>query len=349
MALISLVVPCHNEALAVPLFYDEARKVALAMKERHEELSFEIVFVDDGSTDDTVAVIERLPLSDIAIRWVSFSRNFGKEAALYAGLRCATGDYVATLDADLQDPPSLLPQMYELILAGDCDNVATYRETRTGEPVIRSAFARLFYKIINRISDVDIVDGARDFRLMKRSMVDAILSMPERNRFSKGIYGWVGFKTEWIPFQNVERVAGDTKWNFFSLFSYSIEGIVAFSTKPLHIASVTGVALFGLSLVSMAVIVVRTLLFGDPVAGWPSLACLMLFIGGLQLLCLGIFGQYLSRSYLETKQRPLYLVQAEGHRPAVIGGTTAVSLHGESRAARTNESLGACPTSDGCP
>ncbi len=245
-----------------------------------------------------------------SITWLSFSRNFGKEAALLAGLTNATGDLVATMDADMQDPPSLLPEMYRILCEEDYDNVATRRTTREGEPPIRSFFARMFYKIINRISNAEIVDGARDFRLMKRPMVDAILSMPEYNRFSKGIYGWVGFKTKWLPYVNVQRVAGETKWNFFSLLLYSIDGIVAFSTVPLSIASVAGTLLCIASLFALVFIIVRALLFGDPVSGWPSLASIMVFLGGIQLLCLGIMGQYLAKTYLETKRRPPYIVRS---------------------------------------
>lgn len=251
----------------------------------------------------------KLHADDFDVRWLSFSRNFGKEAALYAGLQHATGDLVATMDADMQDPPSLLPRMYEILQTEDYDNVATRRTTREGEPPIRSLFARMFYKIINRISKADIVDGARDFRLMKRPMVDAILAMPEYNRFSKGIYGWVGFKTKWLPYVNVERAAGETKWNFFSLLLYSIDGIVAFSTVPLSIASVAGTILCIVAFFALVFIVVRALLYGDPVSGWPSLASIMIFIGGIQLLCLGIMGQYLAKTYLETKKRPLYIVR----------------------------------------
>ena len=277
-----------------------------------DDLTFEVVLIDDGSTDGTLATMkreaQRLP-AHFTVRWASFSRNFGKEAALYAGLSHATGELVATMDADMQDPPSLLPEMYRIITTEDVDNVATRRTTREGEPPIRSLFARMFYKLINKISKADIVDGARDFRLMKRPMVDAILSMREYNRFSKGIYGWVGFKTRWLPYVNVNRVAGETKWSFFSLFLYSIDGIVAFSTVPLSIASVVGTLLCIVAFFALIFIIVRALLFGDPVDGWPSLASIIIFIGGIQLLCLGIMGQYLAKTYLETKHRPLYIVR----------------------------------------
>lgn len=275
-------------------------------------LTFEVILIDDGSSDRTLAVIKeqsKLYAQDFPIRWISFSRNFGKEAALYAGLSHAQGKLVATMDADMQDPPSLLPKMYSIMQETDCDNVAARRTTRKGEPPIRSWFARMFYRIINKISKADIVDGARDFRLMKRPMVDAILSMQEYNRFSKGIFGWVGFDTVWLPFENINRVAGETKWNFFSLLLYSIDGIVAFSTVPLSIASVMGTIFCVIAFIALIFIVVRALLFGDPVSGWPSLASIIIFIGGVQLLCLGIIGQYLAKTYLETKNRPLYIIK----------------------------------------
>lgn len=308
---ISIVVPCYNEEESLPLFLRELERVAEQMRQT-DDLTFEVVLIDDGSTDDTLATMkreaQRLP-AHFTVRWASFSRNFGKEAALYAGLSHATGELVATMDADMQDPPSLLPEMYRIITTEDVDNVATRRTTREGEPPIRSLFARMFYKLINKISKADIVDGARDFRLMKRPMVDAILSMREYNRFSKGIYGWVGFKTRWLPYVNVNRVAGETKWSFFSLLLYSIDGIVAFSTVPLSIASVVGTLLCIVAFFALIFIIVRALLFGDPVDGWPSLASIIIFIGGIQLLCLGIMGQYLAKTYLETKHRPLYIVR----------------------------------------
>lgn len=308
---ISIVVPCYNEEESLPLFLRELERVVEQMRQA-DDLTFEVVLIDDGSTDGTLATMKReaqcLP-THFTVRWASFSRNFGKEAALYAGLSHATGELVATMDADMQDPPSLLPEMYRIITTEDVDNVATRRTTREGEPPIRSWFARMFYRIINKISKADIVDGARDFRLMKRPMVDAILSMREYNRFSKGIYGWVGFKTRWLPYVNVNRVAGETKWSFFSLLLYSIDGIVAFSTVPLSIASVVGTLLCIVAFFALIFIIVRALLFGDPVDGWPSLASIIIFIGGIQLLCLGIMGQYLAKTYLETKHRPLYIVR----------------------------------------
>lgn len=313
MPLISVVVPCYNEEESLPLFAKELSRVVDNWEgSENPKPTFELVLVDDGSKDGTLnemrilAKREDLPFT---VKYISFSRNFGKESGLYAGLSAAKGDYVCTMDADMQDPPSLLPQMYDLILTGDYDNVATRRVTREGEPPLRSFFARMFYKLINRFSDADIVDGARDFRLMKRSMVDAVLSLKEYNRFSKGIYGWVGFKTKWLPYENIERIAGETHWSFASLFLYAITGITAFSTAPLAIASVMGILFCLISFVVILVIVIRTIAFGDPVSGWPSLACLIMFMGGIQLLCLGVIGQYLSQTYMETKNRPIYIVR----------------------------------------
>ena len=305
MPIISIVVPCYNEEEALPLFYQEATRVAGEMS----GIDFEFVFIDDGSRDNTLSVLRRLAAADRRVRFVSFSRNFGKEAGMLAGLEAATGDYVALMDADLQDPPALLPELYRGVTEEGYACAATRRTTRAGEPPIRSFFARLFYRLIHKISDADIVDGARDYRLMRRAVVDAILSMREYNRFSKGIFGWVGFRTKWIPFVNVERVAGETKWSFWKLFRYSLEGIVAFSTVPLALASVLGVLLCLIAFVFILVVLVKTLAFGDPVGGWPSMICVILFLGGVQLLCIGILGQYLSKTYLETKRRPIYLVR----------------------------------------
>ena len=305
MPIISIVVPCYNEEEALPLFYQEATRVAGEMS----GIDFEFVFIDDGSRDNTLSVLRRLAAADRRVRFVSFSRNFGKEAGMLAGLEAATGDYVALMDADLQDPPALLPELYRAVTEEGYDCAATRRTTRAGEPPLRSFFARLFYRLIHKISDADIVDGARDYRLMRRAVVDAILSMREYNRFSKGIFGWVGFRTKWIPFVNVERVAGETKWSFWKLFRYSLEGIVAFSTVPLALASVLGVLLCLIAFVFILVVLVKTLAFGDPVGGWPSMICVILFLGGVQLLCIGILGQYLSKTYLETKRRPIYLVR----------------------------------------
>lgn len=306
-----IVIPCYNEQEALPYFLQEIRKVADNMSATRD-VSFEFLFVDDGSKDKTLDILRQAAQQDDRVHYISFSRNFGKEAAMYAGLKNATGDYVAIMDADMQDPPSLLPEMYAALLSGEYDSVATRRVDRKGEPPIRSFFARCFYKIINRISDADIVDGARDFRLMKRQMVDAIVSMGEYNRFSKGIFGWVGFRTKWLPYENVERVAGETKWSFWKLFKYSLQGIIAFSTAPLAIASVLGIVLCLAAFLMIAVIVVKTLAYGDPVGGWPSLACIILFLGGIQLLSIGILGQYLAKTYLETKHRPIYIVAETG-------------------------------------
>lgn len=314
MDLISVVVPCYNEQETLPIFVPAISEVARSLNREHGA-RMELVLVDDGSSDGTLgemraAARQATPFLDV--RWVSFSRNFGKESAMFAGLEKARGDYVAVMDADMQDPPELLEKMYAMLLEQDVDCVATRRVTREGEPPIRSFFARLFYRIINKISNADIVDGARDYRLMTRQMADAVLSMREYNRFSKGIFGWIGFRTTWLPYVNAQRVAGETKWSFFSLLLYSIDGIVAFSTVPLSIASVVGVIFCLLALVGLVFIVVRTLLVGDPVDGWPSLVCIITLLGGIQLLCLGIIGQYLSKTYLETKRRPIYIVRDEG-------------------------------------
>lgn len=300
---VSVIVPCYNEQESIFLFYKEIIRVASEMEE-----TFEILFVNDGSSDDTEQCIRKLVEQDLRVKYISFSRNFGKEAAIYAGFSKATGDYIVMMDADLQDPPSLLPEMLSYIRQG-YDSVAIRRVTRKGEPPIRSFFARMFYKIINRISNVDIVDGARDYRLMTAQMKEAILAMPEYNRFSKGIFGWVGFETKWLEYENVERVAGETKWNFWKLFLYSLEGIVAFSTAPLVLASVFGMLFCLLSFAMIVFIIVRKLMFGDPVAGWPSLVCILFFLGGIQLFCQGINGQYLSKTYLETKKRPKYIIK----------------------------------------
>jgi len=305
--LLTVIVPCYNEEAALPEFLPQLREVADGMSATNG-LSFEFIFVDDGSRDGTLVFLRRAAEEDRRVCYISFSRNFGKEAAIYAGLRRAKGDFVAVMDADMQDPPSLLPEMYELLKSGEYDSVATRRVNRKGEPPIRSFFARCFYKLINKISDADIVDGARDFRLMKRRMVEAIVSLGEYNRFSKGIFGWVGFRTKWLPYENVERVAGETKWSFWKLFKYSIQGIVAFSTAPLALSSVVGILFCILSFIMVLWILIKTLAFGDPVGGWPSLACMTMFMGGIQLFCIGILGQYLAKTYLETKKRPIYIV-----------------------------------------
>ena len=292
--LISIIVPCYNEQEALHYFYKEITKVSDQMR----DFDFEYLFIDDGSKDDTLTIIKQLADQDDRVKYVSFSRNFGKEAGIFAGLEHAKGDYVAMMDADLQDPPSLLPQMVQIVQQEGYDSVATRRVDRKGEPPIRSFFARLFYKIINRISDADIVDGARDYRLMNRKMVNAILDMREYNRFSKGIFGWIGFRTKWLAYENVERVAGETKWSFWKLFKYSLEGITAFSVAPLQIASIFGLLFSFVAFVMVMVVFVKTLVFGDPVSGWPSLACIVMMIGGIQLLCIGILGNYLSKAYL---------------------------------------------------
>ena len=305
MRKISLIVPCYNEEEALPIFYEEVARVSASMP----EYEFEFLFVDDGSKDRTLELLQEISARDERVFYYSFSRNFGKEAAMYAGFCNARGGYVAVMDADMQDPPSLLPEMVEALKSGEYDSVATRRVSRTGEPPIRSFFARLFYKIINKISDADIVDGARDFRLMRRDMVDAIVEMGEYNRFSKGIFGWIGFKTKWLPYENAERVAGETKWNFWKLLKYSIDGIVNFSQTPLMIASWSGILFTFLAFCMIIVICARKLIFGDPVDGWPSLVCIIMFIGGIQLFCMGIMGQYVSKTYMEVKKRPHYIIK----------------------------------------
>ena len=283
MKKISLVVPCYNEQEVINLFYEEIQKI----KKDFDNVKFEIIFVNDGSSDNTLNLMRELSKND-DVRYISFSRNFGKEAAMYAGLEASTGDYVAIMDADLQDPPALLKEMYEILESGEYDSVATRRVSRKGEPVIRSFFARLYYKLINKISKTEIVDGARDFRLMTRQMVNSVLSLKEYNRFSKGIFSWVGYRTKWLEYENVERVAGTTKWSFFKLFLYSLESVVAFSTVPLSIASVFGILFCFIAFIIIVFIIVRTLVYGDPTSGWPSMVCIMFFIGGIQLLCTGI-------------------------------------------------------------
>ena len=304
MKKISLVVPCYNEQEVINLFYAEIQKV----KKDFENVEFEIIFVNDGSRDKTLELMRSLSKNK-DVRYISFSRNFGKEAAMYAGLEASTGDYVAIMDADLQDPPALLKEMYEVLESGEYDSVATRRVTRKGEPIIRSFFARLYYKIINKISKTEIVDGARDFRLMTRQMVNAVLKVKEYNRFSKGIFSWVGFNTKWLEYENVERAAGETKWSFWKLFLYSLDSIVAFSTVPLSIASVMGILFCFVAFIIIVFIIVRTLMYGDPTSGWPSMVCIMFFIGGVQLLCIGVIGQYLSKTYLEVKKRPIYIIK----------------------------------------
>ena len=304
MKKISVVVPCYNEQEALPIFYVETTKEL----EKIPNVTWEFVLVDDGSRDKTLETMQKLAEKDEKVKYISFSRNFGKESAMYAGLENATGDYVVLMDADLQDPPALLGRMVKEIEENGYDCVGTRRVTRKGEPPIRSFFARMFYKLINKISKTEIVDGARDFRMMKREMVDAVVKMCEYNRFSKGILSWVGFKTLWLEYENIERVAGQTKWNFWKLFLYSIDGIVAFSTAPLVISSVLGIAICFIAFCLMAFYVIKAIMFGDPVSGFPTLISVILMLGGLQLLCLGILGQYLAKTYLETKNRPIYIV-----------------------------------------
>ncbi|MBQ3461519.1 MAG: glycosyltransferase family 2 protein [Clostridia bacterium] len=306
--LISIIVPCYNEAEAVPYFYDAIEKQAAVMRDKYG-IDFEYIFIDDGSHDDTLTVLKAYAEKDSRVKYISFSRNFGKEAAMYAGLEASRGDYTAIMDADLQDPPYMLSDMYEAVKNEGYDCAATRRVSRKGEPMLRSFFARRFYKIMSKISKADIADGARDYRLMSRKVVDAILAMEEYNRFSKGIFGWIGFKTKWLEFENTERVAGETKWSFWKLFLYSLDGITAFSTMPLAIASVIGMLFCIIAFILIMVIIVKTLVFGDPVAGYPSLVCIIFFVAGVQTFCVGIVGQYLAKTYLETKKRPIYIIR----------------------------------------
>lgn len=304
---LTLVIPAYNEEEAIPIFYEETKKVEADIP----QVEVEYLFIDDGSADATMDVLHRLAAKDERVHYVSFSRNFGKESAIYAGLEKASGDYVAIMDADLQDPPALLPEMLASIEEEGYDCVGSRRVSRKGEPPIRSFFARLFYKIMNKMSHTQVVDGARDFQMMNRKVVKGILSMGEYNRFSKGIFGWVGFKKKWLEYENVERVAGETKWSFWSLLLYALDGIVAFSTFPLVLVSILGLLFCGAAFVAIIFIIVRTLVFGDPTSGWPSMVCIIMLVSGVQLLCMGIIGQYMAKTYLETKKRPLYLVEEE--------------------------------------
>ena len=308
MKILSIVVPCYNEEKALPYFYDEINKISKDMGRKYR-LEFEFVFVDDGSKDNTANILKNMADTDSRVKFISFSRNFGKEAALLAGLQYSSGDYTAVMDADLQDPPEMLIDMYEALTNEDYDCAAARRVTRKGEPKIRSWFAKKFYKLINKISNADIEDGARDFRLMKRCVVDAILSMKEYNRFSKGIFGWVGFKTKWIDYENVKRVAGDTKWSFTKLLLYSIDGIVAFSTVPLSVAAFFGILFCFIAFVMILVIITKTLIWGDPVAGYPSMVCIIFLLSGVQLFTIGILGQYIAKTYMETKHRPQFIIR----------------------------------------
>lgn len=306
---LTLIVPCFNEQEALPFFYKEAISVL-----KNLNYEYELLFINDGSKDNTLNILKDFADRDACVKYISFSRNFGKEAAMYAGFCNATGDYVAIMDADMQNPPDLLPEMLKLIESGEYDSVATRRVSREGEPPIRSWFARRFYSLINKISDADIVDGARDFRLMRREMVDAIVAMGETNRFSKGIFGWIGFRTYWLPYENRELVAGTTKWNFWGLCKYAIDGIINFSEAPLSIASWFGIIMTAIAFIFLLFIVVRRLVYGDPVAGWASTICIIVFIGGIQLFCMGVMGQYIAKNYSESKHRPHYIV-SETNKP----------------------------------
>ena len=303
--LLSVIVPCYNEEKALPYFYEEINKILKEM----DQIDYELIFVDDGSTDNTLNIIRAYYKLDKKVRFLSFSRNFGKEASMLAGLEYSRGDYVTLMDADLQDPPSLLPKMYKILQNEDYDMVGTRRVSRKGEPKIRSFFAKMFYRIINKMSRIEMVDGARDFRFMKRIVVDAIISMKEYNRYSKGIFSFVGFKTKWLEYENIERVAGKTKWSFWKLFKYAIEGIVGFSTFPLVLSALIGLLFCLLAFIMIIVIIIKTLIIGDPVSGWPSTICIIFFIGGIQLFVMGIIGHYLSKTYLEAKNRPIYIIR----------------------------------------
>ena len=306
MKKISIIVPCYNEEKAIPFFYEEITKVTKELK-----YDFEYIFVNDGSKDKTIQIIKEYAQKDKKVKYIHFSRNFGKEAAMYAGLDLSSGDYISIMDADLQDPPSLLPEMIKILedKNTDYDCVGTRRVTRKGEPPIRSFFARMFYKLINKMSKIEMVDGARDYRLMTRQMVNSILELKEYNRYSKGLFQFVGYNTKWLEYENVERVAGETKWSFWKLFLYAIEGIIAFSTVPLAISSILGLLLCIIAFAMIIVIIAKTLIYGDPTSGWPSLVCIIFFCSGIQLFCLGIMGQYLSKTYLETKKRPIYILK----------------------------------------
>ena len=301
--LISVIVPCYNEQEVLHMFYDEMSRVAGLMT----DYNFEFIFVNDGSRDNTLNICKELAAKDERVKYISFSRNFGKEAGIYAGFEKSKGDLVCMMDADLQDPPALLPEMVKAIEEEGFDSVATRRVTRKGEPPIRSFFARMFYKLMNKISKTEIVDGARAYRLMTRQFVNSLLDVGEYNRFSKGLFGWVGYKTTWLEYENVERAAGETKWSFWKLLLYSIEGIMAFSTVPLAISAVMGILFCAIAFAMIVFIIAKTVMFGDPVAGWPSTACIILFVGGVQLFCVGILGQYHAKTYLEVKGRPIYI------------------------------------------
>lgn len=316
LPLLSIVVPCYNEEAAIPIFYGETTRV---LERIADKCRYELIFVNDGSRDGTESVLESLAEVDERVTYLKFSRNFGKESALYAGLSNVGGDYVAIMDVDMQDPPSMIPEMLDAVLSDECDVAATRRVDRRGEPPIRSFFARAFYRLINKISDAEIVDGARDFRLMKREVADVIVSMKEYNRFSKGLFGWVGYRTKWLQYENRERAAGETKWSFWKLFKYALDGIINFSQMPLTIASWFGIFMTMFAFIAELVVVVRRLIFGDPVAGWASLVCIIVFVGGIQLFCLGIIGQYLAKLYLEAKGRPHYIIEKSNRDVKKIG------------------------------
>ena len=306
MKKISIVVPCHNEESSIPLFYEEVNKIAKEMKKK---TTFEFIFVNDGSKDKTLEELRKLAKQDSKVRYISFSRNFGKESAMYAGLEASTGDYVTTMDADLQDPPALLKEMFDILETGEYDCVATKSTNRKGYSFLRKIFTKWFYQLIGKLSNIEMVPGARDFRLMTRQMIDAVLSMKEYNRYSKGLFSFVGFETKWIDFELEERVAGQTNFNFGKLFAYALEGIVAFSTAPLVFAALVGMFFCLIAVILIIIIITKTLIWGDPVGGWPSMACIMFLVGGVQLFCTGIIGEYLSKTYLETKNRPIYIIK----------------------------------------
>lgn len=306
--LLSVIVPCFNEQDCIPLFYQEMNRIAQLLQSDYA-LDCEMLFVDDGSTDQTCTVLRELAKTDSRVRYLSFSRNFGKEAGIYAGLQAAKGDYLVFVDADLQHPPSMLPEMYEALRSGEYDCAAARRTNRQGEPPVRSFFAHRFYGLMRRISNAELVDGATDFRMMTRQAANAISSMTEYNRFSKGMFSWIGFRTKWLPYENVERAAGSTKWSFLKLLAYSVEGIVAFSTAPLTFVFILGSLLCALSFIMICYIIIKTIIFGDPAAGWPSLMCVIMFMGGLQIFCMGILGEYLGKTYLEAKHRPIYIIR----------------------------------------
>ncbi len=312
MEKISVIVSCYNEEQALPYFYKEMERVR--KEDFGDNIEFEYIFVNDGSKDRTLELMKLLSENDSKVKYISFSRNFGKEAAMLAGLEASTGDYVTLMDADLQDPPFMLREMYDLIVKQGYDQVGTRRVTRKGEPPIRSFFARMFYKIINKMSNIEMVDGSRDYRLMKRQVVDAIISLKEYNRYSKGLFSFVGFNTKWLEYENVERVAGETKWSFWKLFKYAIEGITAFTTVPLVLSSILGVVFCLISFLAIIFIIAKTLVYGDPTPGWPSLACIVVFVSGVQLFSLGIIGQYLSKTYLEVKKRPVYIIKEQNFK-----------------------------------